>query len=173
MEFNLLYYYTATITNWRCLLKPDKYKDVIIESLSDLVSRDKIAVYAFVIMPNHMHLIWELLKMNGNEKPHASLMKFTAHTIQDDLRKNHPKVLELFQVEDTSRKYHFWKRNPLPVWLYTPEIIYQKLDYIHNNPVQGRWNLCDSPYDYKYSSARFYETGIDDFGFLTHIGERI
>jgi putative transposase len=33
--------------------------------------------------------------------------------------------------------------------------------------------LAERPEDYKYSSARFYETGIDEFGILTHIGERI
>jgi len=33
--------------------------------------------------------------------------------------------------------------------------------------------LAESPIHYKYSSAIFYETGIDDFGFLSHIGERL
>jgi hypothetical protein len=42
------------------------------------------------------------------------------------------------------------------------------LEYIHNNPVQERWNLADSMEEYKYSSARFYETGVDEWGFLTH-----
>jgi len=33
--------------------------------------------------------------------------------------------------------------------------------------------MAESPIEYKYSSARFYETGIDEFGFFTHIGDRI
>ncbi len=173
MEFNTLYFYNATITNWKKLLEPDKYKDYIIDSLKYLVNHNKIAVYGFVIMPNHIHLIWELLEINGNEKPHASFMKFTSHKIQEDLRKNHTKVLELFKVDSETRRYHFWKRDALPVILYTPNVIYQKLNYIHNNPVQGKWMLADSPIEYKYSSARFYETGIDEFGILTHIGDRI
>ncbi len=173
MDFNTLYYYTATITEWKKLFSPDKYKDVLIESLKHLVERNKITVYGFVIMPNHIHLIWELLEMNGREKPDASFMKFTSHAIQKDLRMNHPAVLELFKVDLETRNYQFWKRNSLPILLYTPEVIYQKLNYIHNNPVQGKWMLADSPIDYKYSSAKFYETGIDEFGFLTHIGNRI
>ncbi|HSZ26133.1 MAG TPA: hypothetical protein VK766_10455 [Cytophagaceae bacterium] len=173
MDFNTLYYYTSTIKDWKKLLSPDKYKDIIINSLRYLVEHKKIAVYGFVIMPNHIHLIWELLEMNGKEKPNASFKKFTSHEIQKDLRKNHVKVLEMFKVDIETRNYHFWKRNPLPVILYTPEVIYQKLDYIHNNPVQGKWMLAKSPIEYKYSSARFYETGIDEFGFLTHIGDRI
>ena len=44
--------------------------------------------------------------------------------------------------------------------------IYTKMEYIHHNPVAA--GLCVYPEDYKYSSAKFYETGKDAFGFLTH-----
>lgn len=171
MELNELYFFTATISNWKQLLKPDKYKDIIIESLKNLVDRKKIAVYGFVIMPNHIHLIWELLELNGKEMPHASFMKFTGHEFKKDLVINHPQVLEVFKVEDITRNYQFWIRDSLPIKLYTPKIIYQKLDYIHNNPVTGKWNLSKGILDYKYSSAKFYENGIDEFGILTHIGD--
>ena len=41
----------------------------------------------------------------------------------------------------------------------------KKIDYIHYNPTAEHWKLCNEPVDYKYSSAKFYETGIDEFGF--------
>jgi hypothetical protein len=44
----------------------------------------------------------------------------------------------------------------------------QKLEYIHNNPVQGKWKLVEYPEDYKYSSARFYFDGSDAFDLVTH-----
>ena len=49
----------------------------------------------------------------------------------------------------------------------------QKLNYIHFNPCQPHWNLAASPEEYKWSSARFYETGIKHpipmgFDWLTH-----
>jgi hypothetical protein len=47
----------------------------------------------------------------------------------------------------------------------------QKLDYLHNNPCQQHWQLASLPEDYKYSSAKFYEIGEDEFGFLTHHSE--
>ena len=50
-------FYTATILEWKPLLKQDKYKDVIIESLRFLVFEKRINLYAFVIMSNHVHLI--------------------------------------------------------------------------------------------------------------------
>jgi len=42
----------------------------------------------------------------------------------------------------------------------------QKMNYIHYNPVEAE--LCSYPEKYKYSSAKFYETGIDEFDFLSH-----
>lgn len=173
MELERLYFFTATILQWRMLFKPDKYKNIIIESLAYLVFKHKIRVYGFVIMPNHIHLMWEFLDLNGKEMPHASFLKYTSHKIQKDLRKNHPKVLEQFKVNSETRNYQFWQRDSLPIHLYSPSVIYQKLNYIHNNPCKGRWMLSFNPIDYKYSSANFYETGKDEFGFLLHIGERL
>jgi hypothetical protein len=53
----------------------------------------------------------------------------------------------------------------------TGEMTTQKLNYIHANPLQGKWNLADTAIDYRFSSAAFYETGIDSWGFITHIHE--
>ncbi len=50
MENKELYFYTATILNWKKLLKPDSFKMIIIDSLKNLVDRNKIKVYAYVIM---------------------------------------------------------------------------------------------------------------------------
>ena len=38
-------------------------------------------------------------------------------------------------------------------------MIQQKLDYIHTNPVKGKWMLADNYLDYPHSSAGFYERG--------------
>ncbi|MBN4051900.1 transposase [Cytophagaceae bacterium AH-315-L13] len=173
MELNKLYFYTATIIGWKHLLKPDKYKDVIIDSLKYLIKIKKIVVYGFVIMPNHIHLIWELLELNGKEYPHASFMKHTSHEMLKDLRVYNKDVLELFKVNLSTRNHQFWQRDSLPVHLYTPEVIYQKLDYIHGNPVQKNWSLAQEPCEYNYSSASFYEKDKDDFDILTHVGTRI
>lgn len=173
MELNQIYFYTATIKDWVTLLFTRQRKEIIIKSLRHLVGQKKIALYGFVIMPNHIHLLWEMLEMNGKELPHASFMKFTAHEIQKELRLTENKVLELFRVNLSTRKYQFWKRDSLLKHAYSPWYIYQKLDYIHNNPVQGKWMLAPSPVEYEYSSAKFYDTGIDDFNMLTHIDERI
>jgi REP element-mobilizing transposase RayT len=174
MELGQVYFYTATILKWQPLLVQDKYKEIIIESLNYLSKRQKIAVYAFVLMPNHIHLIWEMLAKNGKEMPHASFMKYTAHRFLEDLRLHHPKVLPYFEVEGKAdRQHQFWERNSLPIVLYSPAVFEQKLQYIHHNPIAKKWALVEDYVDYRYSSAKFYELGIDEFGFLQDYRERI
>ncbi len=173
MELENIYFYTVAIKDWNPLLLNDKFKDIIIDSLRFLVQNGKIVVYGFVIMPNHFHIIWEVVKLNGKESPHASFMKFTGHSILKEVKTNTPERLVDFKVQSVDRSYNIWRSDSLPIHLYSNKFIYQKLTYIHTNPLQERWQLAEAPEDYKYSSASFYETGIDEFGILTHICDRI
>jgi hypothetical protein len=49
----------------------------------------------------------------------------------------------------------------------------EKLDYMHYNPLQTHWQLCKDPIEYRFSSARFYETGDDEFKILTHYMDKL
>ena len=172
MNYDEVYFWTDTIKDWKHLLKPDKYKELIISSWQELIRRKQIAIYAFVIMPNHMHVIWEMKEPNGKEMGHASFNKFTSHMILKDLRINHPDVLPYFKVVDAERNYRFWQRDPLAVPMDSKLKIEQKINYIHNNPLQERWNLAFCPENYYWSSAEFYKSGKDEFDILTHYSER-
>ena len=79
-----------------------------------------------------------------------------------------PVFLEEFKVNKHDRAYQFWKREALSVELFTPVVFSQKLEYIHNNPVLA--GLCNFPEEYYYSSAHFYNSGIDTIGMLSHYG---
>lgn len=48
----------------------------------------------------------------------------------------------------------------------------QKLEYIHLNPLQEQWNLASRPEAYKWSSAKFYESGFDEFAISTDYREK-
>ena len=157
MELNIVYFYTATILNWDHLLSDNKFKNIIIESLNYLVKNGKMKVYSFVIMPNHLHIIFKNLEKNGREMPYTSFMKFTGHSFLEELRKNESKLINKFKVERLSRNHQFWQRNSLPIKMYDKEILEQKLNYIHHNPLQKHWNLVSDPNDYYYSSCSFYE----------------
>jgi putative transposase len=173
MEFGRIYFFTATIHNWFPLLIDESFKEIIISSLKFLKTKGLVRIYGFVIMPNHIHLIWELLEMNGKESPHSSFLKFTGHQFLKKLRNENLRLLEKFKVDLVNKDYEFWQRDSLSIEIYSTEIIFQKLEYLHNNPCKGKWMLVKSPVDYRYSSFKFYETGIDRFGILTHIGERL
>ena len=172
MNFDEVYFWTDTIKDWKHLLKQDKYKKLIISSWQELVRREKIAIYCFVIMPNHLHIIWEMKEPNGKEMAHASFNKFTSHMILKDLRVNHPEVLSYFKVNDSERSYRFWQRDPLAIRMDSKQKMEQKINYIHNNPLQERWNLALCPEEYRWSSAEFYKSGKDEFDILTHYNER-
>src|SRR5438874_10044343 len=106
-----------------------------------------------------------MINMNGKEMPNASFLKFTAHSFEKYLKERSPQKLKLFAVKSKNKNYEFWKRDPFPLELLKKETISQKLDYIHYNPLAGKWMLAKEPEGYYYSSAKFYETGTDDFGF--------
>ena len=147
-------YYTATILEWKPLLKPDKYKQIIIDSFRFLVGEKRAKIYAFVIMTNHIHIIWQALGEHSPKEIQLSFMKYTAQMILNDFRSNHVEVLEKFLVKAQDRNYQIWERRPLTVSLWNQKVFKQKLDYIHNNPVSA--GICTFPFKYKFSSASFY-----------------
>ncbi len=63
MFLNEVYFWTDTIKDWKTLLAQDKLKTIIIDSWNNLVQRKKIVIYGFVIMPNHLHIIWEMFPL--------------------------------------------------------------------------------------------------------------
>ncbi len=157
-------FYTATIYEWNHLLKEDTHKDIIIDTLTFLVNSKRIILNAFVIMSNHIHLIWQPLPDFTPSDIQASFMKSTARVLKISLFQNEQS--DEFKVNKYDRKYQIWKREPLSIELRTHEVFIQKLEYIHTNPVRA--GLCNYPEDYYYSSAKFYYEGTDQFSILTH-----
>ena len=166
-----LFFFTATNFKWKHLLLNDSYKQIIIDSLTFLSKAKRIEVYGFVIMPNHIHFIWQILHPHKSSNVQRDFMKYTAQQILLKLKVENTDLAEELVVNTKDRIYQFWERNALSVELYTPEVIFQKLDYIHNNPCIGKWLLANEPTKYKYSSATFYETGMDTFGVLKNISK--
>jgi REP-associated tyrosine transposase len=98
-------------------------------------------------------------------------LKYTAQQMKFKLLDNKDEMLNEFFVNAKDKLHQIWERNSLSIDLWSEKVFIQKLNYIHNNPVKHPWYLVKHPEDYKYSSAKFYSTGIDDFGFLTHYRE--
>ena len=159
-------FFTASIYEMKHLLKQDKYKQIILDSLAFLVNDKRIYLYAFCIMSNHLHLIWQMCPGHKRENVQRDFLKFTGQAFRFDLLANHPLVFPHFEVNLKDRKYQFWQRNPLSIDLYNNEVFMQKLEYIHWNPVKAA--ICNLPETYKWSSAGFYENNDTEFSFLSH-----
>lgn len=160
-----LTFFTATILEWKSLLTDDVYKDMIIDSLRFHVADNRIQVNAFVIMNNHIHLIRHILHPYKTDEIHRDFLGFTAKAIIRHLKQHKPQVLNSYQVNARDRQYQVWERNPLSVGIWSEEILKQKLDYIHNNPVKAGY--CSCAEEYKYSTAAIYNGMHDQWDFIT------
>lgn len=167
IEIGEVFFWTATINQWQKLLGEDKYKDVIIASLEYLSNAGKIDVFAFVIMPirypsDHIHLTWRINELTrwlsgGKETAQGCFLKFTAQEFRKMLLQEGGERFSLYKVDAENKKHEFWQRDSLAIHLYSREVAFQKLKYLHNNPLAEHWQLVKHPCDYKYSSARYYE----------------
>jgi len=140
----------------------------LLNSLEFLSKRDCLKVYGFVIMPNHIHIIWQPLQPNGKESPIASFSKFTSNIIIKKMKSQRPDLLPHFGVDWSCRQTNIWQPFAYSFELLKTSTIRQKLNYIHNNPLQEHWRLAKTPTDYRYSSAKFDETAESEFSFLKH-----
>ena len=71
-------FFTATNLEWKMLLKSNKYKDIIVESMRFIVNDNRVMIYGFVIMPNHIHIIWQMKAGRKREDVQRDFLKHTA-----------------------------------------------------------------------------------------------
>lgn len=163
-------FFTATILYWNYLLSHNSYKDIIVHALQHRVKLKQVRLYGFVIMPNHIHLLWLInpeIKVSDFQR---DFLKYTARQIILKLKsEGSQQTIEKHTVQSKDRTIQIWERNSLSIDVYSRSVFNQKLDYIHNNPLQLKWQLVENdPTKYRYSSALFYETGTDEFDMLIH-----
>jgi hypothetical protein len=109
-------------------------------------------------------MVWQQNKLNGKESPKGSLLKHTAHTFLKQLKREDK--ADLYKVNMANKSHEIWQRDSLGIEIYSRLVAMQKLEYALTNPVKGLWQLAKDDISYYYSSAKFYETGVEDFSFL-------
>lgn len=149
------------------MLADDDNKKLMIAYLKKLSSEGLLTIYAFVLMPNHIHIIWKQNKLNGKETPQGSFLKYTAHEFLKTLKINNQSYL--YEVNVANKKHEIWQRDSLSIEIYSRSVAIQKLNYIHCNPISKKWLLAKDDLSYYFSSARFYENSIDEFGFMVNL----
>ena len=112
-----IYFWTATIHNWYSLLQNDTEKKLITDSLKTLSDKGLITIYAFVIMPNHIHLIGQLNAANGKESAKGSFLKFTAHKFKKRLKITGG--FGNYKVQAINKEYEFWQRDSLGIEIWS------------------------------------------------------
>lgn len=85
INYQNTYFFTATILEWYKLLLNDAYKEIIIDSMKFLVNENRVKIYDFTIMPNHIHIIWHFINDLENRLALSGLLCFTANKMKRDL----------------------------------------------------------------------------------------
>ncbi len=161
------YFVTFTVINWVDIFTRDCYREVFTSSIKYCQKNKGLLVGAWVIMTNHVHMI------NGTDGTHKlediirDLKSYTSRHIRLQLeqsttesRKNW--IMFLFNRaginNNNNKDFQFWIQDNHPIQLSTGEMLMQRLNYLHENPVRA--GFVTEPWHWKYSSAYDYTKGI-------------
>ena len=126
-----------TVLHWiPVFTRPETMKNLL-ESLKFL-SKDGLKVYAYVILENHCHFV---LQSNALDRDIARYKSYTAKQMIQYLSEHKIKqILEQLafykKAHKNDRAYQFWQEGVHPELIQGDEIMRQKVDYIHQNPVK-------------------------------------
>ncbi|HTO17283.1 MAG TPA: transposase [Edaphocola sp.] len=164
------YFFTSTINSWKHLLATDAHKAIILSAFRYCCEQKRILLHAFVIMPNHTHLLLTLQNEETTITFQRDFLKFTAQQIIKNLiQLKQEDELNKYRSTQKDRIYHIWERRPKWITIQNLDIFNQKLKYLHNNPLQEHWCLAMDGVEYKWSSAAFYENNDQSYSFLTPV----
>jgi putative transposase len=152
---NPCYYLTSVSNNRLSVFRTEKLKEIMVKALSEASSSHQVLILAYVIMPNHYHIITD-----SNRKISEVLRYLngiTARRVIDYLKEhNFTDSLEKLRQETKKReyKYSLWEHHPNAFSINNETTFMQKVNYIHLNPVRA--GLVGLPDDYLYSSSRIW-----------------
>ena len=148
---------TCTTIKWLPIFNRPEAVEIILDSLTFLQSNGRLVLYGYVVLENHLHLV---ASSDHLSKEIGDFKSFTARRIIDLLKaKNEKNLLMLLEAHKTKhkkdRRYQLWQEGSHPKAILDEEMMRQKLEYIHNNPMKRGY--VDEPIHWRYSSARNYE----------------
>jgi putative transposase len=155
-----MYFVTASICGWKHLFGDSPYTRIVLDSLSWLREKKRMQLFAFVILPSHLHAILKPQNTTIGELV-QDFGSFTAHDILKELKRNKSTdLLEFFnsQRRDMRHQHSIWQDIQAKN-VFSKDFLIQKIEYIHQNPISKDWRLVSDRADYKYSSACFYDRG--------------
>jgi putative transposase len=158
-----LYFVTFTVIQWLDVFTRREYADIFLDSVRYCQKNKGLEVWCFVVMSSHIHMI---LGRHGEEPLGGIIRDIKKYTsskivaaIADNARESRRELfLWLFRragnKNSNNKVYQFWQQHNHPIELSTVTMLYERIDYIHNNPVEA--GIVLSPEEYLYSSALNY-----------------
>jgi REP element-mobilizing transposase RayT len=157
-----LYFVTSRITAHKSIFFEDNLAKIPLNALAFYAQKKLWNIYAFCLMPNHLHTLLQTARTVTIEKQMGELHKYTAHKIVEMLANTGKhELLRFFQrhaQRKSDRKHLVWE-DAIAKAVLSESYLLTVLEYIHNNPCNKGWQLVKDRADYKYSSARFYDRG--------------
>lgn len=156
------HFLTCTIVNWLPVFTRPETVDILLDSFRYLQRERDLLLYGYVILENHLHWI---AASQDLARDVAHFKSFTAKRIVGRLEEfNAYTLLEQFAFRKRAyradRSHQIWQEDSHPQEIQSWDMLRQKLDYIHENPVKRGY--VDLPEHWRYSSARDYDgdTGL-------------
>jgi len=153
------YFITTTLFKFEKLFSlGDDYNLIIIESLKQQINKHKTELYAYVIMPTHIHLLFRLANGESIIDFMRDLKRDTSNKIKLQLQKDNQieirNRLSSYSRGYKNQKFKVWMDRYDDVMISTEKAFNIKMNYIHANPVKS--GLVENMEDWKYSSYRNY-----------------
>jgi REP element-mobilizing transposase RayT len=162
-----IYFVSFATIGWIDVFTRQIYRDVFLESLVYFRKEKGLNIHAWVVMSNHIHLIISAKDGASLSDAMRDLKKFTSFKILKEIKDNPSEsrrdwMLYLFakagKENSNNTNYQFWRQDNHPIELdFHSNMFEQRLNYIHNNPVEA--GLVEKEEDYLYISARDYQEG--------------
>ena len=161
---NDVHFSTFTVVNWMDVFIRDTYREIIVDGLNYCVLEKGLEIYAWCLMTSHMHIIARAKEGFRLSDIYRDYKKYTSKKIVDAI-KTVPEsrsewmidfIIKAGKMDSRKLENKFWKEDNHNIILYptSTKIFQQKIDYIHNNPVEA--GFVDEPQFWKYSSAIDY-----------------
>jgi REP element-mobilizing transposase RayT len=158
-----LYFIGFVVVGWLDVFTRNEYEDLFIDCLGFCQKNKGLETHACCIMSNHVHLVFRSINGQKSELLIGDLKRFTSQSIVKSILENPREsrkdfLLDFFRKEakknSNVKHYQFWRHDNKPIELWSNKVIQQKIDYVHNNPIEE--GLVYKPEDYVYSSAIDY-----------------
>ena len=156
------HFLTFCIMGWIDIFSRQRYRDILLESMRFCQEKKNLQIGAYVIMTNHVHIIWTALNNNLSDiirdfKTFTS--KAITASIEEEPESRRNWLLYMFNYyanrTNANRYFKVWTGNNHPEEIHSESFLRSKLNYIHNNPVRA--GIVHEPSHYLYSSAADYE----------------